>query len=73
MLSQVGRRADRDLRRHWSFSFAEAVRPRDRRLNLTRCNFPIGHPRREMHDTFYFIRQGDGSRMPALRTPHLPR
>src|SRR3982074_797327 len=35
--------------------------------NFTRLNFPVGHPAREMHDTFFFNPKPDGSRL-LLRT-----
>src|SRR5438067_8431482 len=34
--------------------------------NFTRLNIPPDHPARQMHDTFYVMRQGDGER-------HVPR
>ena len=39
--------------------------------NFTKLNFPIGHPAREMHDTFFFHPKTDGSRM-LLRTHTSP-
>jgi phenylalanyl-tRNA synthetase alpha chain len=39
--------------------------------NFTKLNFPLGHPAREMHDTFYFNSKPDGSRM-LLRTHTSP-
>jgi phenylalanyl-tRNA synthetase alpha chain len=39
--------------------------------NFTMLNFPAGHPAREMHDTFYFNPQADGSRL-LLRTHTSP-
>jgi phenylalanyl-tRNA synthetase alpha chain len=39
--------------------------------NFTKLNFPEGHPAREMHDTFYFNRKPDGSRL-LLRTHTSP-
>ncbi len=39
--------------------------------NFTKLNFPADHPAREMHDTFYFHPQPDGSRM-LLRTHTSP-
>ena len=39
--------------------------------NFTKLNFPEGHPAREMHDTFYFNPQTDGSRL-LLRTHTSP-
>jgi phenylalanyl-tRNA synthetase alpha chain len=40
-------------------------------LNFTKLNFPLGHPAREMHDTFYFNPKPDGSRL-LLRTHTSP-
>ena len=39
--------------------------------NFTALNFPESHPAREMHDTFYFEPQADGSRL-LLRTHTSP-
>jgi phenylalanyl-tRNA synthetase alpha chain len=39
--------------------------------NFTALNFPIGHPAREMHDTFFFNPKEDGSRL-LLRTHTSP-
>jgi phenylalanyl-tRNA synthetase alpha chain len=39
--------------------------------NFTKLNFPEGHPAREMHDTFFFNRKPDGSRL-LLRTHTSP-
>jgi phenylalanyl-tRNA synthetase alpha chain len=39
--------------------------------NFTKLNFPEGHPARDMHDTFYFPQQSDGSRK-LLRTHTSP-
>ena len=39
--------------------------------NFTKLNFPPGHPAREMHDTFFFNPQPDGSRL-LLRTHTSP-
>jgi phenylalanyl-tRNA synthetase alpha chain len=40
-------------------------------LNFTKLNFPEGHPARDMHDTFYFNPNPDGSRL-LLRTHTSP-
>jgi phenylalanyl-tRNA synthetase alpha chain len=40
-------------------------------LNFTKLNFPIGHPAREMHDTFFFPPDKDGNRK-LLRTHTSP-
>jgi len=39
--------------------------------NVTALNFPVGHPAREMHDTFFFNPKADGERM-LLRTHTSP-
>jgi phenylalanyl-tRNA synthetase alpha chain len=39
--------------------------------NFTALNFPVGHPAREMHDTFFFNPKPDGERM-LLRTHTSP-
>ncbi len=39
--------------------------------NFTKLNIPPDHPARQMHDTFYLARQGDGSRH-VLRTHTSP-
>lgn len=39
--------------------------------NFTALNFPVGHPAREMHDTFFFHPQADGERK-LLRTHTSP-
>ncbi|SHO64646.1 phenylalanyl-tRNA synthetase, alpha subunit [Pseudoxanthobacter soli DSM 19599] len=39
--------------------------------NFTALNFPVGHPAREMHDTFFFDPKEDGSRL-VLRTHTSP-
>src|ERR1700686_1696070 len=39
--------------------------------NFTKLNFPVGHPAREMHDTFFFHPKPDGSRL-LLRTHTSP-
>jgi phenylalanyl-tRNA synthetase alpha chain len=39
--------------------------------NFTKLNFPLGHPAREMHDTFYFNPKADGTRL-LLRTHTSP-
>ena len=39
--------------------------------NFTKLNFPDGHPARDMHDTFFFNRKPDGSRL-LLRTHTSP-
>jgi len=39
--------------------------------NFTALNFPVGHPARDMHDTFFFNEKADGERM-LLRTHTSP-
>lgn len=39
--------------------------------NFTKLNFPVGHPAREMHDTFFLPQKEDGSRL-VLRTHTSP-
>src|SRR6478752_1329267 len=40
-------------------------------LNFTKLNFPVGHPAREMHDTFFFAPDTNGERK-LLRTHTSP-
>jgi len=53
------------------FALAEGPDIEDDFHNFTALNFPIGHPAREMHDTFYLPEKADGSRM-LLRTHTSP-
>src|SRR5581483_3848005 len=53
------------------FSIAEGPDIETDDYNFTKLNFPEGHPAREMHDTFFFNRKEDGSRM-LLRTHTSP-
>ncbi len=53
------------------FSIAEGPDIETDYYNFTALNFPEGHPAREMHDTFFFHRQEDGSRK-VLRTHTSP-
>ena len=53
------------------FSVAEGPDIESEDYNFTKLNFPENHPAREMHDTFYFPRKPDGSRM-LLRTHTSP-
>ena len=53
------------------FSIAEGPDIETDDYNFTKLNFPIGHPAREMHDTFFFHPKEDGSRM-LLRTHTSP-
>jgi phenylalanyl-tRNA synthetase alpha chain len=39
--------------------------------NFTKLNFPVGHPAREMHDTFFFPSKPDGTEL-VLRTHTSP-
>jgi phenylalanyl-tRNA synthetase alpha chain len=40
--------------------------------NFTALNFPVGHPAREMHDTFFFAPKGDTGERLLLRTHTSP-
>ncbi|NJL07498.1 MAG: phenylalanine--tRNA ligase subunit alpha [Methylacidiphilales bacterium] len=53
------------------FSIAEGPDIETDHHNFTALNFPVGHPAREMHDTFFFNPKEDGSRM-LLRTHTSP-
>jgi len=53
------------------FAIAEGPDIETDDYNFTRLNFPEGHPAREMHDTFFFNRKPDGSRL-LLRTHTSP-
>ncbi len=53
------------------FSVAEGPDIETDELNFTKLNFPVGHPAREMHDTFFFNRKEDGTRK-LLRTHTSP-
>jgi len=53
------------------FSVAEGPDIETDDLNFTKLNFPVGHPAREMHDTFFFNPGPDGSRL-LLRTHTSP-
>src|SRR5450432_1043428 len=53
------------------FSVAEGPDIETDDYNFTKLNFPVGHPAREMHDTFFFQPKEDGSRM-LLRTHTSP-
>jgi phenylalanyl-tRNA synthetase alpha chain len=53
------------------FAIAEGPDIETDDYNFTKLNFPIGHPAREMHDTFFFHPKRDGSRM-LLRTHTSP-
>src|SRR5262245_17375153 len=45
------------------FAVAEGPDIESDDYNFTKLNFPEGHPAREMHDTFYFPPESDGSRL----------
>jgi phenylalanyl-tRNA synthetase alpha chain len=53
------------------FSVAEGPDIETDDLNFTKLNIPPEHPARQEHDTFYFPRKADGSRM-VLRTHTSP-
>jgi len=53
------------------FSVAEGPDVETDDLNFTRLNFPVGHPAREMHDTFFFAPDSNGERK-LLRTHTSP-
>ncbi|MET0604965.1 MAG: phenylalanine--tRNA ligase subunit alpha [Beijerinckiaceae bacterium] len=53
------------------FSIAEGPDIETDDLNFTKLNFPVGHPAREMHDTFFFNPKENGERM-LLRTHTSP-
>ncbi len=53
------------------FAVAEGPDVETDDLNFTRLNFPVGHPAREMHDTFFFAPDANGERK-LLRTHTSP-
>ena len=53
------------------FTIAEGPDIETDYYNFTALNFPVGHPAREMHDTFFFNPRPDGERM-LLRTHTSP-
>jgi phenylalanyl-tRNA synthetase alpha chain len=53
------------------FAIAEGPDIETDDFNFTKLNFPVGHPAREMHDTFFFNPKPDGSRL-LLRTHTSP-
>src|SRR5271154_6882151 len=53
------------------FSIAEGPDIETDDYNFTRLNFPVGHPAREMHDTFFFNPDAKGERK-LLRTHTSP-
>jgi len=53
------------------FAIAEGPDIETDYYNFTALNFPVGHPAREMHDTFFFNEKEDGERL-LLRTHTSP-
>ncbi|MBV9532544.1 MAG: phenylalanine--tRNA ligase subunit alpha [Bradyrhizobium sp.] len=53
------------------FSIAEGPDIETDDYNFTKLNFPVGHPARQMHDTFFFNPKQDGTRL-LLRTHTSP-
>jgi phenylalanyl-tRNA synthetase alpha chain len=53
------------------FAIAEGPDVEDDEHNFTALNFPVGHPAREMHDTFFFAPDASGQRR-VLRTHTSP-
>jgi phenylalanyl-tRNA synthetase alpha chain len=53
------------------FAVAEGPDVEDDEHNFTALNFPVGHPAREMHDTFFFQPDANGERK-VLRTHTSP-
>ncbi|MBA5775856.1 phenylalanine--tRNA ligase subunit alpha [Stappia sp. F7233] len=53
------------------FAIAEGPDIETDHFNFTALNFPVGHPAREMHDTFFFDPKENGERM-LLRTHTSP-
>jgi phenylalanyl-tRNA synthetase alpha chain len=53
------------------FAVAEGPDVESDDLNFTKLNFPVGHPAREMHDTFFFAPDANGERK-LLRTHTSP-
>jgi len=54
------------------FAIAEGPDIETDYYNFTALNFPIGHPAREMHDTFFFAPKGDKNERLLLRTHTSP-
>jgi phenylalanyl-tRNA synthetase alpha chain len=54
------------------FAIAEGPDIETDYYNFTALNFPIGHPAREMHDTFFFAPKGDNGERLLLRTHTSP-
>ena len=55
----------------FGFAIAEGPDIETDYYNFTALNFPVSHPAREMHDTFFFSPKADGERM-LLRTHTSP-
>src|SRR3974390_3861692 len=53
------------------FAIAEGPDIETEDHNFTKLNFPVDHPARDMHDTFFFNPKPDGSRL-LPRTPPSP-
>jgi phenylalanyl-tRNA synthetase alpha chain len=53
------------------FAVAEGPDIETDEYNFTKLNFPVGHPAREMHDTFFFPPKPDGTEL-VLRTHTSP-
>ena len=54
------------------FAIAEGPDIETDHYNFTALNFPVGHPAREMHDTFFFHEKEDGEAPMLLRTHTSP-
>jgi len=54
------------------FAIAEGPDIETDYYNFTALNFPVGHPAREMHDTFFFAPKGDKNERLLLRTHTSP-
>lgn len=60
-----------DIFAELDFQYAEGPEIESEDYNFTKLNIPENHPARQMHDTFYFPQQEDGTR-PLLRTHTSP-
>ncbi|MFT6083787.1 MAG: phenylalanyl-tRNA synthetase alpha chain [Alphaproteobacteria bacterium] len=60
-----------DIFANLGFKFAEGPEIESEDYNFTKLNIPENHPARQMHDTFYFPKQDDGT-CPLLRTHTSP-
>ena len=70
-ITQVDRRAHRHLRRHGLLGSPRVRTSRRIELNFTALNFPVGHPAREMHDTFFLPARSHLGRAQSAAHPHL--